>query len=308
MLSKTEILPGIIQLAQAYRGILLDAYGVFWNGNALGVIPQAAEAMAALVAQGKIVGILSNSTHLASYEAAKFYQHGLKPSQHFHFLMTSGEITRALFLNKKAPFPTPHQKFWVFGNDHPKFFAHQAIFEQTTYQETFHLEEADFIYISIPHLKGQDQVDPSLFYEQVKKLVPYHLPMLCANPDYFAHEGSPLRAVVRQGSIAKIYEELGGEVFYIGKPYLPAYQAALQHFQSYDLYDPSEILMVGDTPETDIRGANKAGLASALIVQEGIMGGRINQLSLTALLDDLPLTDFPTYFIERLSNEFHSPS
>lgn len=42
--------------------------------------------------------------------------------------------------------------------------------------------------------------------------------MICINPDLFAHEGNPPKPVVRQGSIAAIYEELGGPVFYLGKP------------------------------------------------------------------------------------------
>lgn len=57
-----EVFPGITHLAKLFDGILLDAYGVFWGGNACGLLPGSKEAMEALVSQGKIVGILSNST------------------------------------------------------------------------------------------------------------------------------------------------------------------------------------------------------------------------------------------------------
>ena len=36
-----------------FKGILLDAYGVFWGGNDIGPFPEAIETMKTLVTQGK---------------------------------------------------------------------------------------------------------------------------------------------------------------------------------------------------------------------------------------------------------------
>ena len=52
-----------------------------------------------------------------------------------------------------------------------------------------------------------------------------------------------------------MYEQMGGQVFYIGKPHNKAYTIAMNHFEHHNITKPREILMVGDTPETDIRGA-----------------------------------------------------
>ena len=57
--------------------------------------------------------------------------------------------------------------------------------------------------------------------------------MICVNPDRFAHEGNPPRAVVRQGSIALMHEEQGGQVFYIGKPADKMYFAAMESFLQF---------------------------------------------------------------------------
>ena len=38
-----EISPGIARIADPFKGILLDAYGVFWGGNDCGVLPGAKE-------------------------------------------------------------------------------------------------------------------------------------------------------------------------------------------------------------------------------------------------------------------------
>jgi HAD superfamily hydrolase (TIGR01459 family) len=297
------IFSGITQLSEQFDALLLDAYGVFWGGNALGVLPGSQEAMERLVSKGKRVGILSNSTQLASIEIKKLHAQGLMQGTHFHFLVTSGEVSRNFFLNEKLPFDTYTHKFWLFGGPHPKFSTHTAIFQDTAYTETMDINEADFIYISVPHIRGEDQIDPELFREEIKKLKTRMLPMVCVNPDQFAHEGDPIRAVVRQGSIAMMYEEMGGQLFYIGKPHQMAYDAALTHFNQQGISDLKRILMVGDTPETDIRGARRLGMPSALLTQTGMMADRISRYGFEKALKALSSSDLPDYFIERLIND-----
>jgi len=298
----SKIFPGVTRISAPFKGILLDAYGVFWGGNDCGVLPGAKEIMEKLVSSGKIVGILSNSTQLAAKEVNKLHLHGLVQGKHFHFLITSGEVARYIFLNEKLPFATPNNKFWLFGGIHPRYASHEAIFHGTLYSETSNIEEADFVYISIPHINGEDQTNPDLFRKEVEKLKIKNLPMICPNPDQFAQEGKPSRAVVRQGSIARMYEEMGGQVFYIGKPHSKAYVMAMSHFEKYARISPSEVLMVGDTPETDIRGARLFGMSSAL-VQTGMMADRITLNGLEIALKKLAPCDSPDYFIERLIDD-----
>ena len=57
-----HIYPNILHISEKFKGILLDAYGVFWGGNECGLLPGALNAMEKLVGEGKIVGILSNTT------------------------------------------------------------------------------------------------------------------------------------------------------------------------------------------------------------------------------------------------------
>ena len=296
-----EIFPGLTHISHSFNGILLDAYGVFWGGNDSGVLPGSEEVMEKLVLNGKIVGILSNSTQLASKEISKLERHGLIQGKHFHFLITSGEVARSIFLNEKLPFETPRNKFWLFGGVHPKFSSHEAIFQGSAYHETLEINDADFIYVSIPHINGEDQTDSELFREEINKIKSKNLPMICSNPDLFAHEGKPAKAVVRQGSVAKIYEEMGGQVFYIGKPHHRVYSIAFDHFRQHKVMTYNEILMVGDTPETDIRGARQFGMLSALITQTGIMADRISHNGLEKALKELPTHDTPNYLIARLA-------
>ena len=96
---------------------------------------------------------------------------------------------------------------------------------------------------------------------------------------------------------------MGGHVFYIGKPYNKAYDTAMSHFRKHNVTDPKEVLMVGDTPETDIRGARRCGMPSALVIQTGIMADRISHNGLERALKALSPLDSPDYFIGRLTDD-----
>lgn len=259
--------------------------------------------MEKMVTGGKIVGILSNATQLAAKEIEKLRHHGIVQGRHFHFLLTSGEIAKRMLKAEMLPFKTPHKKYWLLCGGHLKFSTHEAIFKDTAFMETLRIDEADFIYVTTPHINGEDQIDPELFRAQVQKLAQSGLPMVCTNPDRFAHEGNPPRAVVRQGSLAAMYEAFGGEVFYIGKPSSKAFASAMEEFYRYDISNPADVLMVGDTPETDIRGARQFGMASALITRTGIMADRLAKADLQTAIRGFSEFDHPHYFIERLAHD-----
>ena len=296
-----QIFPNLRSICSGYQGILLDAYGVFWGGNTLGPLPGAVEAMEDFVLQGKIVGILSNTTQLAGQEVKKLERHGFMQGRHFHFFISGGEIAKSLFIDEELPFETPNKKFWVLGNHHPRFASPLSLFQETHFQETNQLGEADFIYIGIPHIDGQDQTDPEIFSGLLQQLMHTGLPMVCANPDRFAHDGNPPKQVVRQGSLAALYEAMGGDVFYIGKPYPLAYAHAMKSFSEHRITQPIHVIMVGDTPETDIRGAIQFGMPSALVTKTGVMADRISAQGWEKCFQELSIYDMPNFFIERLA-------
>ncbi|MDP1879319.1 MAG: TIGR01459 family HAD-type hydrolase [Parachlamydiaceae bacterium] len=298
-----KVFPHLESISEPFDGILLDAYGVFWGGNDIGILPGCQQTMERLVSEGKIIGILSNSTQLEKKEIEKLKNHGLELGKHFHFFITSGTVAKQIFLTDNLPFPIPNKKFYLFGMPHPKFNSHQMLFQDTLFQETTNLQEADFIYISIPHIDGHDQTDPLIFKEYIETFKDTHLPMVCVNPDLFAHEGNPPRAVVRQGSIAAMHIEQGGQVFYVGKPSDKMFLAAMKSFLDFGISNPQKVLMVGDTPETDIRGARNFGIPSALITKTGIMADRINRLNLESAVRDLPINDFPDFFIDYMGKK-----
>lgn len=284
------------ELIPRYQYFLLDAYGVFWESAEAGMLPQAKETMAYLVSHGKKVGILSNMTLLTFAE--KLAKHGVQKTEHYHFLLTSGNVVHHLLMNEELPFATVKKRYWLFGTDHPRYSSHSALFQGTPYQQTHNLEEADFVYIPIPHIDGSDQESSEMFLKDIKEIARKGLPILCGNPDQFAHEGRPSRLVIRQGMIAQLFKDHGADVHCIGKPHPRVFEEAVKLFG--EEVSPEQILMIGDTPETDIRGAKQVGMSTALVAHTGIMNERMKRNN-DYSINSLPETDRPHYLIERFS-------
>jgi len=93
-----------------------------------------------------------------------------------------------------------------------------------------------------------------LFKEHIDKK------MICTNPDLIVDRGD--KRELCAGSVALVFEKMGGEVIYFGKPFPEVYN------QSIDNKD-KKILSIGDNLNTDIKGANLLNYHS-LIISNGI--------------------------------------
>ena len=94
------------------------------------------------------------------------------------------------------------------------------------------------------------------------------LKLLCANPDIIVDRGD-----VREwcaGAVASLYQEIGGESLYFGKPHAPIYDLARQRLLALGKNLPNTaILAIGDGAQTDISGARAAGI-EALFITGGL--------------------------------------
>ncbi|MGH7290496.1 MAG: HAD hydrolase-like protein, partial [Myxococcota bacterium] len=118
-------------------------------------------------------------------------------------------------------------------------------------------EQADFLFLTgteIPPLTLDD------YHAILERAARRSLPMVCSNPDHVAPSGTEL--VIAPGTIAAMYEAMGGTVRYIGKPHAPIYGACLDALEGLEL---GEIVAVGDSLEHDIKGANNVGIASCFL-------------------------------------------
>lgn len=117
------------------------------------------------------------------------------------------------------------------------------------------------------------------------------LPMVCANPDLVVDVAGT--RYLCAGSLAAVYERMGGEVHWAGKPHAQAYETALATAARLrgGPVKRSQVLAIGDAVRTDIEGAHRAGLA-ALFIASGIhrhdvtVGDRIDPARLAALFPE----------------------
>ena len=80
--------------------------------------------------------------------------------------------------------------------------------------------------------------------------------MICTNPDLIVDRGD--KRELCAGSVAMVFEKMGGEVIYFGKPFSEVYN------QSFNTLN-KKILCIGDNLNTDIKGANLQNYHSLLI-------------------------------------------
>jgi HAD superfamily hydrolase (TIGR01459 family) len=84
--------------------------------------------------------------------------------------------------------------------------------------------------------------------------------MICTNPDLIVDRGE--KRELCAGSVALVFEKMGGEVVYFGKPFSEVYNQAINN-------EGKRVLSIGDNLNTDIKGANLLNYDS-LIISNGV--------------------------------------
>ena len=100
-----------------------------------------------------------------------------------------------------------------------------------------------------------------LFKEHVNKK------LICTNPDLIVERGN--KRELCAGSIASVFEKMGGEVLYFGKPFPEVYNRSIDN-------KDKKILSIGDNLNTDIKGANLLNYDS-LLISNGIHKNEIKK-------------------------------
>ena len=111
---------------------------------------------------------------------------------------------------------------------------------------------------------------------------------MCTNPDLTVHRGD--KEEYCAGYIAKIFEELGGEAIYYGKPYKEIYEMCFEKNE--------KVLAIGDNLRTDIKGANNLN-KDCLFISNGVHRDEFNnKLELEKLINKYKVT--ANYFQNEL--------
>lgn len=239
-----------LALASSFAAIFFDQYGVLHDGRR--AYSGAREALAALKSRGIKIVILSNSGRTGEANAQRMTALGFGPELYDGFI-TSGDVARALLKKGAGPAPLlPGSRCLVISSHDADEFASTlggaAVSDGAT---------ADLVIVS------GSQADRVSLDEYRRILAPAAsrgVPCVCANPDKLMLTGTGVAPGA--GRIAELYQELGGKVVWIGKPFPEVYEAAAA---LSGVENPSDILCVGDSVEHDVVGAHGFGAAAALL-------------------------------------------
>lgn len=246
-----------VVIASSFKAVFFDQYGVLHDGR--NSYPGAKDALAALKSRGVKIVVLSNSGRPGAANAERMTSLGFEPEL-YDFLVTSGDVARTLL--KCGRFPallSPGARCFVISTGEDDEFASALGVVLTA-----HSDEADLVVIA--GSQG-DKVSLDDYRTSLAPAARRGTPCICVNPDKLMLTASG--NAPGAGRIAEIYEELGGAVTWVGKPFPEIYRAAAE---LSEVQNPRDILCVGDSVEHDIAGANRFG-AFAALVRTGILAG-----------------------------------
>lgn len=236
-------------LLARYDVLISDVWGVVHDGVlALG---PACDALMAYREGGGTVVLLSNAPGPSS-QIAGVLDDKRVPRAAWDRLVTSGDVTRALIAK------THLRKAYHIG-----WQEDRAVFEGFDIALVGE-EEAQFVVAT--ELNDCRRETPEQYRPLLQRFAARGLPFICGNPDLVVHVGHDLLPCA--GALATIYEELGGQVAWAGKPHRPAYDLALaaaREARGGRELDPARVLVIGDAVRTDLAGARMMGFDSLFI-------------------------------------------
>jgi len=250
-------LPRLRDAAEDYDALLCDIWGVIHNGRA--PFEAAVAAVRAFRDARGPVALISNSPRPSRDIPAQFREIGV-PAELGDVVVTSGDATRDE-LKRRAPGPVfrigPARDARIYEGIDLRFSD---------------LEDAAFI--SCTGLFDDESESPDDYRDLLSRAADLRLAMVCANPDIVVQRGGD--TVWCAGALARLYEQLGGEVVLAGKPHPPIYRLTLRRLnEAAGGSIPRErILAIGDSLANDVAGANAHGL-DALFIAGGIHGGEV---------------------------------
>ena len=239
-----------------YDTFVIDLWGVVHNGMELN--QRAIKAIDQLNNNSKKIVFLSNAPRPSS-KVIDFLLKMNMDRKYLSNVMTSGEA--AMHAINKNQFG---KSFFHLGPPRDT-----SIFEKIKDSKT-DLKSCDFILCT--GLFDEQEDDLEYYKNFLKKYVSKKL--VCTNPDLTVHRGNVEELCA--GSVAKVFEELGGEVVYFGKPHKEVYKMC------FNLGE--KVLAIGDNLRTDIKGANNLNI-DCLFISDGVHRDEYNDTSeLNALL------------------------
>lgn len=270
-----RIIKSFKSLINKYDFFLFDQWGVLHNGHKK--FDKAKECLKILKSNKKKIILISNSSNPSSYSISNLEKLGFEKDL-YDYCVTSGQIA---FNNIDNDIYEKYGKICYplkLSKEKIKIFNLKC---------TKDVKKANFAMIA----DLENNLSILDFAKQLDSLKKEELPLLCSNPDYLVFDNKTLS--MAGGTVAKLYEDMGGRVYRYGKPYKPIY---LDIIKKMMIKDSSKALVIGDSLWHDIAGGNTMGF-DGLWVKNGVHRPQLSSKDeINTLLD----TYRPKYAIDEL--------
>ena len=241
---------GLNSIVDNYQLFYIDLWGVIHNG--LTLHKEAVKALKEISKKGKDYVLLTNAPRPNEVVKSFLEKMGLEKEIREH-VFTSGEASLN-YLKKNLK----DKKFFHVGP--PRDFD---LFKDFKKMKSYSIKNSE--YILCTGLFEQHDKDLKYYKDLFEKNI--NKEMICTNPDLIVDRGE--KRELCAGSVAMVFEKMGGKVIYFGKPYPEVYNQSIDN-------NNKKILSIGDNLNTDIKGANLLNYDS-LIISNGIHKNEINQ-------------------------------
>tara|TARA_Y100001958_G_C21101485_1_gene451297 strand:- start:122 stop:934 length:813 start_codon:yes stop_codon:yes gene_type:complete len=230
---------GIKEIVNDFNLFYIDIWGVLHNGIKLNI--DAVNVLSELDNLGKEYVLLTNAPR-PNADVIKFLNKLGLDNHKSSKVYTSGQGSLNYLNNEKKGL-----KFFHLGPD--RDFGLFKNFELLKQDKP---ENADYILCT-----GLFDEYPNLDYYKNLLFSVKDKEMIYTNPDLVVDRG--IEREYCAGSVAKVFEELGGMVKYFGKPYPLVYEKS-------SVIENKRVLCVGDNLNTDVKGANAQNFQSLFIL------------------------------------------
>ena len=249
---------GLKSIVDSYDLFFIDIWGVVHNGIRL--YDTSIEVLENLSNLNKEFILLTNAPRPSSTVVNFLKKMGL--NKFFENVFTSGEAALKYLIKDLK-----NKKFFHIGPSTRDF----DLFKSFEKNKVLNIKDADYLLCSGLFDDHSDDLNyyKSLFSEHISKK------MICTNPDLIVDRGDKREYCA--GSVAKIFEEIKGEVIYFGKPYPPVYNLSSETKNK-------KVLCIGDNLNTDIKGANIQNYDS-LLITSGIHRYEISKIKLNNVIE-----------------------
>lgn len=271
-----QVINGLSAIQDITRMIICDLWGVMHDG--IVAHPTAVDAIERARNAGIKTVFLSNAPRPRTHVRGMLTEMGVPESLTDH-IVTSGGLARDAIRDHFVG-----KRLYHLGPD-----GDHNTLEGLPVELTNTPDDADLILAT-----GLDFNDVESHREPLKAACKRGVSFLCANPDRIVHVGE--RLFICAGAVADLYAEMGGQVEWFGKPTAASLRACLTECNiPENSIRNDQIVMIGDSLQTDVAGAYAAGFNS-LFIAGGIHREEWPLVTEKTQQDILSEADFHTIF------------